>query len=184
LVLEIALIVAALLVLAMAKRRRARRNRRDFAVMKFDAVIPMSTAADNAILTQALQTLAQDFDVKSIDVMVSLTDLTAGEGPIEVGWAQSVLTGTQILECLDAQPTSQLDVTANEQQKRRVRAFGLLSEANGELNEGRPFRSRMSLHCPNGVALADVWAVNRGGAQLTTGAQLHFHGNLYGHWKT
>ncbi len=152
--------------------------------LPFDHSIALGTSAADAILTQALQTLTQDFDVYGVRAMVSFTDATAGEGPIEAGWNQSELTGVQILANRDAAPTSQWDVLANEQSKRKVRVFGTSSGAgNDSLNDGKYVWKRMFLRVPSGKALADLYVINRSGAQLTTGQVVHFQGHVVGVWK-
>ncbi len=183
--LEILVVMAVITYLVMAKRRSRRYVRKQRPVyLPFDAVIPLSTLADNGILTQALQTLTQDFDIHGMRASVSITGAIAGEGPIEVGWAQSELTGVQILANRDAQPTSQWDVLANEQSRRKVRVFGTSSgAANDSLNDGKMIWKKMFLRIPSGKALADVWAINRSGGALNTGQEIHFQGHVVGAWK-
>jgi hypothetical protein len=153
--------------------------------LPFDHSIALGTSAADAILTQALQTLTQDFDVYGVKAAVSFTGTTAGEAPIEAGWNQSELTGVQILACRDAAPTSQWDVLANEQSKRKVRVFGTSSGvASGDsLNDGMPVWKKMFLRVPSGKAVADLYVINRSGASLTTGQVVHFQGHIVGRWK-
>jgi len=152
--------------------------------LPFDVSIALGTSVDNAILTQALQTLTQDFDIYGVKAAVSFTGATPGEGPIEAGWNQSELTGVQIVANRDASPTSQWDVLANEQSKRKVRVFGTSSgDANDSLNDGMPVWKKMFLRIPSGKALADVYVINRTGATLTTGQVVHFQGHVVGRWK-
>ncbi len=169
----------------MAKHRRGNRRHKHFQVLPIDESIVLSTLADNGISTAAMQVLSQDFDIISADILCDITGLTEGDGPIEVGWAQSELTGAEILEYLDASPVSDVDVPAIEHAKRRVRSLGVFSGSVGaeSLNDGKPIRSRMFIHVPDGEELADVWIVNRSGGPLTTGAVVHFQGKLYGNWK-
>ncbi len=146
-------------------------------------VIALSNGGDDGTLVANLQTLAQDFHLYGLKLMVTFSDATLGEGPIEAGWAQSQLTNNQILECRDAVPTSQWDVVANEQGRRKVRAFGTSSGlTNDSLNDGRPVWKRMFLKVPAGQVLAQVYTINRSGAQLTTGQLVHFQGQAIGKW--
>ncbi len=152
--------------------------------LPFDVEIALGTSVDNAILTQALQTLTQDFDVYGVKASVTFSDVTAGEGPIEVGWNQSELTGVQIVANRDASPTSQWDVLANEQSKRKVRVFGTSSgAADDSLNDGKVIWKKMFLRVPSGKALCDIYALNRSGATLTTGQIVHAQGHVVGRWK-
>ncbi len=152
--------------------------------LPFDVTIAMVNSADNVLLKQALQTLAQDFDIYGIKARVSFTDFTVGEGPIEVGWAQSELTTAEIVEQRDATPQSQWDVTPNEQAARKVRVFGMSGgEGNETLNDGLPVWRKMFLRKPAAQVIAAVWALNRSGAQLTTGGLVHFTGDIVGRWK-
>ncbi len=172
----------------MVRKGTARRRRRGttqiMVYLPFDVSIALGTSADNAILTQALQTLTQDFDIYGVKAAVTFTGATAGEGPIEVGWNQSELTGVQIVANRDASPTSQWDVLANEQSKRKVRVFGTSSGlTNDSINDGKVVWKKMFLRIPSGKALADIYAINRSGAQLTTGQVVHAQGHVVGRWK-
>ncbi len=166
-------------------KKRSRRRSANFGVLPFDETLVLSTLADNAITTAALQVLTQDFDVRSIDALCTIDGVTLGDGPLQVGWAQSNLIGAEIVEYLDAAPTSQTDVPAIEHAKRRVRSLGAFRGSAGSetLNDGKPIRSRMFIRVPDGDAVADMWLVNRSGAALQTGAIVHFQGKIYGHWK-
>ncbi len=151
--------------------------------LPFDVTQALGTGADNAVFTTALQTLTQDFVIYGIRSRVTFSDATPGEGPIEAGWCQSELTGAQIVENRDASPTSQWDVEANERSKRKIRVFGRSDgSANNSLNNGLDVWKRMFLKIPAGKALADMWVINRSGAQLTTGQVVHFEGLVQGRW--
>ncbi len=179
----IAVITGFALLALLAKRRGRRRGRPVY--LPFDESIALGTLADNTVTTAALQTLQQDFDVYGIRATVTFTGVTVGEGPLEVGWCQAELTGTQILAQRDAAPTSQWDVLAQEQARRKVRVFGTSSglAAGESLNEGKMIWKKMFLRKPSGQALADLWVLNRTGAALTTGASVHFSGSVVGAWK-
>ncbi len=164
--------------------RRRRGTTKIMVYLPFDIEITLGTSVDNAILTQALQTLTQDFDIYGVKASVTFTGATAGEGPIEVGWNQSELTGVQIVANRDAAPTSQWDVLANEQSKRKVRVFGSSSgQANDSLNDGKVIWKKMFLRVPSGKALCDIYVINRSGATLTTGQVVRAQGHVVGRWK-
>lgn len=169
----------------MARKRVRGRKRRaaPLVYLPFNETIVLGSLADNTVVTAALQTLQQDFHVHGIRATVTFSDGTAGDGPLEVGWSQSQLTATQILANRDAAPTSQWDVLANEQSKRKVRVFGKSSgESNYTLNNGMDVWKRMFLKVPSGQAIADLWVLNRAGAGLTTGQLVHFDGLVAGRW--
>ncbi len=166
-----------------AKRRTPRRRRRSV-YLPFDIEIALGTLANDGVSTSALQTLTQDFDIYGVRASVTITGATQGEGPIETGWCQSELTGTQIVANRDASPTSQWDVLANEQSKRKVRVFGSSSgNPSDSLNDGKMIWKKMFLRIPSGKALCDLWIINRSGAALTTGQVIHMQGHVVGAWK-
>ncbi len=170
--------------MTMAARRRRRRAVVRMVYLPFDVTIVLGTLVNDGSAASALQTLTQDFDIYGMRSTVTFSDVTAGEGPIEAGWAQAELTAAQIVENRNASPTSQWDVTANEQSKRKVRVFGRSSgDANDSLNDGKPIWRKMFLKIPSGKPLADLWVINRSGATLTTGQQVHFAGSVVGRWK-
>ncbi len=152
--------------------------------LPLDSTIPLVASVDNTVLIQNLQTLAQDFHVYGIRAMVTYSDVTAGDAPIEAGWAQSQLTAAEILECRDATPTSQWDVPATEQARRKVRAFGTSSgvPSGDSLNDGKPVWRRMFLRIPAGQIIANTYAINRANQTLTTGQLVHFQGVVIGKW--
>ncbi len=160
------------------------RKRSNMVYLPFDVTQVLGTLANDTAATTALQTLTQDFDIYGVKASVTITGATVGEGPIEVGWMLATITGAQLLENRDASPTSQYDVAANEQSRRKVRVFGSSSgEANDNLNDGKSIWKKMFLRIPAGTALADIWVLNRSGAALTTGQVVHAQGSVIGRWK-
>ena len=75
------------------------------------------------------------------------------------------------------------DIVANERIRRPVRRVGAFPGGNsGEaLNDGRMIRTPMKFALSDGLNI-DVWAINRGGATLTTGSIVEFSGTFYGRW--
>ncbi len=114
----------------------------------------------------------------------SVFNLTAGEGPINVGIATDDLTVAQIQEAINASPSSRSDYVAFEQASRPVRQAGVFSGLSTEetLNEGRAVRTKL------GIAVANnndpvFYANNVSGAALTTGASLRVIGHLIVKWQ-
>lgn len=169
----------------MVKHRR--KKNRNFTALKQSTNIVLGTLADDTIVKADGPTLTQDFDVISTEVSFAIREGTAGQGPLEVGLAQSDLTVAEILECLVAEPTSQTDVPAIEHTKRKVRLYGAyrdIGDAQGNLlNDGRPIRKKMFVPVNDGQGMPAVWARNRSGAPLTTGAILECQITSFGYWK-
>ncbi len=164
--------------------RKSTRRRQSLQPVKFETAIALSTLANDTVITAGAVTLNQDFDVISTDMTISIAGLTVGEGPIDVGLADSVYTVAEIREWIDASPTQQYGAEA-EQSKRRCRLFGTFSGASASetLNDGKPIRKKMFIRGISGDGLADFWANNNSGATLTTGAVVSIQGTHWGRWK-
>ncbi len=162
----------------------ARKRGRALVPVKFEAAISLSTLANDTVISAAALTLAQDFDVISTDMTIAIAGLTAGEGPIDVGLADSVYTVAEIREWINAEPTREFGAAA-EQSKRRCRLYGTFSgnETEEVLNDGLPMRKRMFIRGISGNPIADIWANNNTGSTLTTGAVVSFQGTHWGRWK-
>ncbi len=164
--------------------KRRYRSKLRLVYLPFEGEIALGTSLNDAILMLAAQTLLQDFHIYGVKLICTIDGLTQNEGPIEVGWADSELIGAEILEKLDASPTSQTDIPAVEHARRRVRKLGQFSGNPSEkLADGVAIWSKMWVPVNDGQALIDVWVVNRSGAQLTTGAVVNFSGYIVGRWK-
>ncbi len=179
-------IVITVVILAMAVMAimAGRKKSRALVPVKFEAAIALGTLANDTVITSQALTLAQDFDVISTDMTIALAGLTSGEGPIDVGLADSVYSVAEIREWINAEPTREYGVAA-EQAKRRCRLFGTFSgnETEETLNDGLPIRKRMFIRGIAGQPIADLWANNNTGATLTTGAVISIQGTHWGRWK-
>ena len=170
----------------MAKHQgRSNARKRNFTALKASLSLALSTLGDDTIISIAGPTLTQKFDVVSTELTVALRGGTAGEGPIDYGLNQSGLTTTEVLECLDASPTSQIDVPAIEFVKRKVRLYGIFAGILTEetVNEGNPVRKRMWMPVPDGDPMPEVWFRNRSGAALTGGQIMEIQATYFGYWK-
>ncbi len=166
-----------------------RRGRsKNFFVSKVTATLSLGTLASGAVIAADLLDLEQDAWIISSDLTWSIADLTQGEGPIEVGINNDILTVAQIAESLDASPNSQDDRIAKEQSSRPVRIVGQFPGASptsgGEvLNNGNIVRTRARMVITSARDL-QVWARNISGvANLATGATVRAVGKVYGNWK-
>ncbi len=163
---------------------KARKARASLVPLKFDTAIALSTLANDAVITAASQTLEQDFDVISTDLIISIDAQTVGEGPIEVGMASGIYSTAEIAENLVAEPLSQYGPEM-ERSRRAVRHYGnfVAQDVNEILNDGKPIRRKMFLRCAAGQPMADMWARNNSGSALTGGAVVTFSGTHWGRWK-
>ncbi len=168
----------------MIKKKRGK-NRRGFVAIPFTAQITLSTLASvTAILTTTVAELAEDLFIISIDALWSLRDLTPGEGPIEVGFSHDDLSTSEVQEALNAELVDPDDIITRERARRPVRRVGMFSGlAESEvLNDGRVLRSRIKFMIGDGHTM-NVYALNRSGATLTTGAIVHINGTIFGRWQ-
>ena len=168
------------------KRRSTRRASKNFAVIPDDVAISLLTLADVTVLVQDSQiALQQDYQHISADYEVSLRGHTAGEGPITIGVSSTELTVAEIKEAIVAAPQSQTDFPAVEHAKRPVRIVGSFPGLSTDevLNDGRAFRVRFHQQIPAGKNLPNLFAFNRSGGPLTTGAIILATAKHYGLWK-
>lgn len=145
----------------------------------------LSTLASDAVKLSTAPTLSQDVLIHSLDQIISVRDLTPGEGPLEFGVADATLTVTEIAEALDASPAHANDVPAVEHAKRKVRTIGQFSGlAESETyNDGRPRRVKLNWFVNAGQSFPVMWVRNRSGATLTTGSIVEMNNKFYATWK-
>ncbi len=166
------------------KGSRKRASTARFQVIKFNANLALTTLGSTTVLTQVLSALSQDFYAVSADCRWAIRGLTAGEGPLVVGYANSDLSVTEIAEGLDASPSSESDIIARERTRRPVRSAGTFSGVATEevLNNGKPIRTKLKFNLANSLEV-NAWIRNESGAVLTTGAVLEMQGKIYGYWR-
>lgn len=171
-------------------RRRSnfrRKVSKNFAVVPDLGNIPLVTLADGALLlSSGGVTITQALRYISSHVWVNILGLTATEGPLIFGLAQSGMTGPEVLEGVNAIPTSQLDLPAAEFAKRNFRTIGQFPGlvSNEALNNGNRIKVRLSSHIINdGAVMPRFWVLNRSGGPMTTGAVIKWTVKHYGMWK-
>lgn len=169
--------------LVLAARRRRRRSNRFFAYpVEKDLILGAlaSNIAFDGDLTAFGSTRVRCI---SADLQWSMNNHVSGEGPISVGLSSSDLSVTEIIEHLDARPTSQSDIVAMERSRRPVRRAGVFSAGAGNehLNDGKAIRTKLRFSVNEGVELS-AWARNEDTAALTTGTIIHVTGTLYMMW--
>ncbi len=175
--------------MAKKKSTRPRKNfrRKGFVAIPFSATLALSTTADGAVLSGPLMAaFGEDIFVISVDIQFVIISLTAGQVPIMVGFAHGDLSDTEIAEALGAELTDPDDIIARERARRPVRRVGnLVGDVNAVdlfLNGGVPVRQSIKMSIGDGHTL-NMWAQNRTGATLTTGAILKAEGTMFGRWQ-
>ncbi len=115
----------------------------------------------------------------SVDVVWSLSALTANEGPLTVGYAHSDYSTTEIKECMEAAGAlDQGNKIAQEQANRLVRVIGTLDSELEQLNQGAPLKTKLNWL----IGIGDVvnaFVFNEQTGTLTTGASLKISGNMW-----
>lgn len=171
----------------MAKYRGGRRyyRNRNFVVIPVSQQLTVGALASNTVIAaDLLASLTEDLFVISANLMVSFTNHTGGEGPLQVGMAHGDLSVTEIAENLNANLTGPDDIIQKERSRRPVRKIGMFSGAAADENlfDGRQSKTTVKFSIGDGHALV-VWLVNRSGATLTTGTLVRFDGEIYGRWQ-
>ncbi len=111
----------------------------------------------------------------------TLHNHTAGEGPISVGYAFGDYTVTEIKEALEsATSISPGDKIAGEKASRWVRKIGQFSGQNASevLNDGLPIKTRLNWPVQIGETVA-AFAYNNDTNDLTTGSVVGIMGDMF-----
>ncbi len=167
----------------MAKHSK-RRGRSKFFAYPIDESMVLSTLANGIAVAQSITAFGvTKVFIISADLSWSIDDATPLEGPLHVGLNSSDLSVTEIIEKLDAQPTSQSDRIAIERSRRPVRNTGsfAVQTANETLNDGKPIRTPCKWIADTGLE-AQIWVRNKSGATLTTGSVVRVTGTLFCRW--
>ncbi len=115
----------------------------------------------------------------SVNGIHSILGLTAGEGPVTVGFAHSDYSVTEIKEAIEsALSISVGDKVAQEKSNRLVRVIGEVSAEEPVLNDGKPMKTRLNWLIPIGKAV-NMFAYNNNSSPLTTGGIQNFSGDLW-----
>lgn len=184
------LMTVIVLVAMMAKHGRpSSRGRRWTANMKkvqLDSSLALSTLALNDVVSgDFIAAGDESFRLLNIQGLWSMRGITVGEGPVVFGVAHGDYSAAEIEECLEvATGLTRGDKVAKEQGDRLVRRIGLFdaSEADQEINDGKPIHTRLNWHITEGQTI-QMWAWNKSGANpMTTGAVLLFQGSLTVKW--
>ncbi len=165
-------------------RSRGRKSRKGFVAIPFTDAITLGTLASGTVLKMDNPIVpTEDLFVISVDTTWTIRNLTAGEGPLPIGWAHNDLTVTEIGESIDATMLNPNDIIARERSRRPVRKAGTFHGLSSEesLNDGMPVRTKCKFSV--GETGLTAYVANRSGANLTTGAIILLNGTIYGRWQ-
>ncbi len=166
-------------------KKKQHSRRKNFQAIPFNVQQGLLTLADETVLLQALLSaaVARGLFLISIDATWAIRGLTAGEGPINVGYAHDDLSVTEVNEALNAELSDPSDIIQRERARRPVRRAGVFHglATNEVINNGAPFRTTLKFTIDDGHNIA-IFALNRSGAALTTGAVIEIEGTIYGRW--
>ncbi len=160
------------------------KHNKNFVRLPFQISVALSTLADNIVLKLLpIPDITEDLRVLSMDATWAIKNHTAGEGPLDVGYADDNYSVTEIAEANIAQPTGPGDRIQNERASRRVRKVGTFPGLSTEevLNDGKPIKTRLNWLITDMNTLAG-WIQNRADSTLTTGCILDLSGYINGVW--
>ncbi len=174
--LEILILVATLF---LAKHPKARRRYNLRRVRVTPELALLTLASDTALVVSMTGAATSTYRCMSLKGTWAINNLVTTEGPITVGFAHSDYTVAEIKECLEAfAAIDQGNKISNERSNRLVRIVGVLNGTMPRLNEGRPIKTRLNWLITIGDEVKP-FAYNESTAALTTGALLHFAGDMY-----
>ncbi len=162
----------------MAKRKPKRRfSLRRVRVTPEQALATL--ASDTALTSGITAAAVGTYRCVTAEMAWALTALTAGEGPITVGYAHSDYSVTEIKECLEAfNAIDQGNKIAQEQSNRLIRIVGTLSETIAALNDGKPIKTRLNWLITPGDQV-NMFCYNESTSILTTGAFVNGQGQFW-----
>ncbi len=176
--------LAILLCLLMAHRKGGypSKGRYSLRPVRFAAAVALLTTGNNVVVGNGL-TGAADGPYRMITVIGTwaLRGLTAGEGPITVGYAHSNYTVTEIKESIESGTAISIGLKVEQERANRlVRIVGTFpgNDTEEALNHGEPIKTRLNWAIPVGVEV-DIFAYNDSGGTLTTGAQVEHTGKCW-----
>ncbi len=182
--------ILTLCVLGLAKHPKRRKYRR-YLRGNIDLVFALLTLADNDVSIQAnSESVTETTWLSSVKLIWAVRDFVAGEGPVYVGIAHSDYSSAEIEEWLENTASwSQGDLVQQEVAKRKIKMVGVfdfkfISSTQGlqaeKLNDGKPITTKCNWMLSTGQSI-DLWAFNKSGAALQTGAVISVegHANLW-----
>ncbi len=169
----------------MVTKNRKAKNSKNFVAIPFNISIGLGTLGDDVVIFGGgiTPTLIRGLFVISIDGYWALRGLTAGEGPIQVGYSHNDLTVAEVAEKLDVVLPDPGDIIERERSRRPVRNAGMFPGilANEVLADGRAVRTKIKFSVGETHAL-NSFVRNLSGSALTTGAVVDVVGTVYARW--
>jgi len=166
-------------------RKPTRRKSFNLRRVRYSSELALSTLASDTALTAAVFGAADGaYRLISLKGTYAIRGLSAGEGPVTIGWAHSDYSVTEIKECLEAvSAISQGDKIANEKTNRLIRTIGtfpaaVASSAGISLNEGRPWKTRLNWLIAVGDSVV-FFVFNEDTGALSTGAIVNMQGDAW-----
>ncbi len=179
----------------MVKHRKKRRGNRGFVVLPFADEFVIGSVVNNVVVSEPVlqANFTHDFYAISADIQCTITGLTAGEGdPSTMGWFHGDYSNAEVAECLNVTLLGPANKIEQEFTRRLVRRTGVFQGVEGtdvatEMTlrggkSGSPsIRTTLRFVVQDGKALK-IYFMNRSDATITTGATIHFSGQIYGRW--
>lgn len=142
--------------------------------------LALATLASLTLLSGSMMAASDnEYRLLSVRQTYAIRELTAGEGPIHVGFAHGDYSDTEIEEWFESGASVNLsDKVAQEQSQRLCRHVGTFSGVTTDeiLNDGKPIYTKCNWLIAAGDTIK-LWAYNQSGATLTTGARVNANGS-------
>ncbi len=165
----------------MANKARRRRRRFNLRRVRLTPELNLSTLAFDTALTNAIQGGTSTAAMRIVTILATwqVTGMTAGEGPLTVGYAHPDYSVAEIKECLEAAAAIDLgDKVAQERANRLVRLIGTIDSEENRLNDGLPVKTKLNWPMPAGDT-PNIFVFNESTSPLTTGASVKVAGNMW-----
>ncbi len=168
---------------------RKGRNNKGFVAIPISGGLSLTTLGNNTVIKSDVISgnFTEDFFAISVDLNVSVDDITAGELlPAEWGVCHGDYTVAQVNENLNVALLGPGNKIQQEQARRLVRRGGVFKSdpvltTKLQTDFAGMKRIKLKFVVQDGKAL-QIWIKNRSGSPLTTGSQLVWSGTLYGRW--
>ncbi len=178
------MILAILAVTLLAKHGRGRRNGRyTLRPVRIAQAITLGALANVTVISQGLTGNADAaYRCISLTTLWTLKNAATNQKPVHVGYAHSDYTVTEIKEFIEGGSAISIgNKVSNEQANRLIRlvgTFGMATEVDSSLNDGKPIKTRLNWALPIGKEVV-AFAYNDSGASLTTGSIVDMTGTMW-----
>lgn len=169
----------ALLFVVLAHRRRRKRVR--LIKGQIDESVALSTLAAETGILAPTDTVDDTSYLISTEMVFSIREHTAGQGPLVLYWAHSDYTLAEIEEFIELQTGwGQADEVSKEISRRKVKLIGQFSGSGTEeiLNDGRLLKTKVGFVVSESQGL-NLVVYNGSGSTLTSGTIVEFKGHCW-----